>query len=323
MVKAITIAKTGTPEVLSLTDQPLHKPKGEEVIIKHEAIGINFIDVHHRRGTHNFKTPSVLGCEATGYVEEVGKEATDFRVGDRVAYATAPNGAYSEKRIIHQKYLVPLPDYVSFTDAASMLFKGITAHYLLRRTFFVADVNIILTYVANDGVGEILCKLAQHYKATVIAIVDSEQKYKKIKSLGVNNIINSEKEDVVSSVMSHTLRHGVHVVYDPIGKDTFETSIKCLGDFGLMVNFDNISGNIPAIDPSILQKKCLFFTATNLFTYKKTRAELLLSANEIFSLLKQKVITPDIYKKYSFSEIKEAHSDIENHKVIGQCVLIP
>ena len=323
MVQTIVIEKAGSPDVLSLQDKPLRKPKNKEVVIKQEAIGLNFIDIHYRRGSYPFKMPGVLGCQGAGYIEEAGEEADDFKIGDRVAYATAPDGAYSEKRVIHQKYLVPLPEYISFIDAAAMLFKGIAAHYLLRRTFFVADSNVIMTYAAAGGAGQILCKLAQYYGATVIAVVSSEKKYKKVKDLGIHIVINAGKEDIVSSVMSHTLKRGVHVVYDSIGKDTFKTSLRCLGDFGLMVNFGNASGPVPPVDPSALRDKCLFFTATSLFTYKKTREELLLSSNEIFSLLKQKVIAPDIYKKYSFSEIQEAHSDIENRKTIGQCVLIP
>ncbi|NRA73154.1 MAG: quinone oxidoreductase [Rickettsiales bacterium] len=323
MVRSIAIEKIGTPEVLSLTEKPLRKPQGSEVLIKHEAIGLNFIDIQYRRGTRPLKTPNVLGCEAAGYIEEVGENATEFNIGDRVAYATAPYGAYSEKRIINQQYLVPLPDYISFTDAAAMLNKGITAHYLLRRTFFVADKNIIMINAASSGVGQLLCQLAQHYGAKVIAIAESEEKYNKLNSLGINTIINSEKNDMLSSVMSHTSKNGVHVVYDSIGKDSFETSIKCLGNFGLMVNFINSSGDIPPIEPKTLREKCLFFTSTDLFTYQKERAELLLTSNEVFSLIKQKAIKSNIYKQYLFSEIKEAHSDLENHKVIGQCILIP
>jgi NADPH:quinone reductase len=323
MVKTIVIKKTGTPDVLCVKDMPLKKPKGKQVVVKHEAIGLNFIDINFRRGSYPFKIPGILGCEAAGYIEAVGEEADDFKIGDRVAYATAPNGAYSKKRIIDQRYLVPLPKYVSFTDAAAMLLKGMTAHYLLRRTFFVSDKNIIMTYAASGGVGQILCALGQHYKTTVIAVVSSKEKYNKAKALGTHIVINSEKEDVLASVMSHSLKRGVHVVYDSIGKDTFEMSLKCLSNFGIMVSFGAASGPIPPIDANKLKEKCLFFTATNLFLYKKSREELLLSSNEVFSLMKQKVIVPDIYKKYSFSEIKEAHSDIENRKTMGQCVLIP
>jgi len=323
MVKTIVIEKAGTPDILSFKDVDLRKPKEKEVLVKHEAIGLNFIDIQYRRGSYPFAMPGVLGCEAAGVIEEVGEEAKDFKVGDRVAYATSPNGAYSEKRIIDQRYLVPLPEYVSFADAAAMLVKGMTAHYLLRRTFFVTDQNIVMTYAPTGGVGQILCVLAQHYGATIIAVVNSAKKYKKAKDLGIHIVINSEKEDLVESVMAHTNKRGVHVVYDSIGKDTFKSSLQCLSDFGIMVSFGTASGPLPSIDSNKLKKKCLFFTATNLFVYKRSREELLLSSNEVFSLIKQKVIVPDIYKKYTFSEIKEAHSDIENRKTMGQCILIP
>jgi NADPH2:quinone reductase len=323
MVKTIIIKKPGGPDLLSIQEAPLRKATGKEVIIKQEAIGINFIDILYRRGSYPFEMPGVLGCEAAGYVEELGDEADDFKVGDRVAYATAPNGAYAQKRIIDQRYLVPLPDYVSFTDAAASLLKGLTAHYLLRRTFFVSEQNVIMVYAASGGVGQILCALAQHYGATVIAVAGSAEKQKKAKALGTHIVINSAKENIYESVMAHTRKRGVHVVYDSIGKDTFETSLKCLGDFGLMVNFGNSSGPIPPIDPNKLKEKCLFFTSPSLFLYKKTREELLLSANEVFSLIKQKIIKPDIYKQYSFPQMSEAHSAIETRKTTGQCILIP
>jgi NADPH2:quinone reductase len=323
MVKVIMLQKNGAQDLFSIKDIELGNLKPTEVIVKHEAIGINFLDIHYRRGSRPFTLPGVIGCEAAGVIEKVGDKATDFKVGDRVAYATAPGGAYAEKRIIDQKYLVPIPEDVSSTDAAAILLKGLTAHYLLRRTFFVTDKNTIMTYAAAGGVGQIFCALAVHYGATLIAVAGSEEKCKKAKALGAHIVINAAKEDVLATVMSHTNNRGIHVVYDSIGKDTFETSLKCLGDFGLMVSFGDSSGPLPAIEPKKLSEKCLFFTATNLFVYKKSREELVLSAYEVFSLLKQKVILPDIYKKYSFDQIAEAHADIESRKTMGQCVLIP
>jgi NADPH2:quinone reductase len=323
MSKTIILEKIGSPGLFTTKNIALEKPQGQEVVVKQEAIGINFIDIQYSRGAYPFKAPGILGCQAAGTIAEVGDKATDFKVGDRVAYATAPNGAYASSRIIDQRYLVPLPEYISFKDAAAMLFKGLTAFYLLRRTFFITDKNIVMVYAAAGGVGQILCSMATHFGATVIAVVGSEEKYKKVKALGTHIVINSAKEDVLASVMAHTQKRGVHVVYDSIGKDTFDTSLSALSDFGLMVNFGNSSGPIPPIDPAKLSKKCLFFTSPNIFIYEKSREELLLSANEIFALMKQKVIVPDVYNEYSFDQIGKAHSDIESRKTTGQCILIP
>jgi NADPH2:quinone reductase len=323
MVKAIVAERAGLANVLELKEITLKPLKSTEVLIRQEAIGLNFIDISRRRGSQAFEFPGILGCEAAGTVEAVGTQVTDFKVGDRIAYATAPSGAYSEKRNIDQKYLVPLPNYVSFKDAVAILLKGMTAHYLLRRTFFVTDRNTILVYAAAGGVGQFLCKLAMHYNASVIAVVGSEEKKKKVSGLGVPIVIDYSREDVLSLIKQHTNDQGVNVVYDSIGRDTFATSLACLGDFGLMVSFGSSSGSIPAIDLEKMSAKCLFLTLPNLFVYKKSRPELLLSANEVFALFKQRVIVPDIFKTYNFSQIKEAHDDIESRKTYGQCILIP
>lgn len=322
MVKAIVAEKAGSPDVLSIKEVTLRSLKDEEVLVKHEAIGLNFVDTNSRKGLYGFKFPGILGCEAAGYVEAVGKEVRDFKKGDRVAYGSVKYGAYSEKRIIDQKYLVPLPDYIDFADAAAMLLKGMTAHYLLRRTFFITGRNVILIYAAAGGVGQILCKLGMHYGASVIAVVGSEEKRKKVSSLGVRMIINYENEDIVESVIKHTSNQGVHVAYDSIGKDTFQKSLECLCEFGLMVNFGSSSGTMQ-YDLTTIREKSLFLTFPSLFVYKKNRVELLLSANEIFALLKDKTIQPDIYRTYTFSQIKEAHHEIESKKTMGQSILLP
>lgn len=322
MVKAIVAEKAGSSDVLLIKDIKLRELKDQDVLVKHEAIGLNFIDINLRKGLYDFKFPGILGCEAAGYVEAVGKEVRDFKKGDRVAYATIQHGAYSEKRVIDQKYLVPLPDDIDFSDAAALLLKGMTAHYLLRRTFFVTDKNIVLIYAAAGGTGQLLCKLAMHYGATVIAVVGSKEKAQKVSSLGVKMIINRSEEDVATAVKKHTNNHGVHVVYDSVGQATFQKSLECLCDFGLMVNFGSASGTAQ-YDLSLMKEKCLFLTFPNIFVYKRNRPELLLSANEVFSLLRDKVIQPDVYRAYTFSQIKEAHEDIANQKTMGQCILLP
>jgi NADPH2:quinone reductase len=323
MVKVIVAERAGPPSVLVLKEITLKPLKTTEVLIRHEAIGLNSIDISRREGLQAFDFPGVLGCEAAGVVEAVGEQVTDFKVGDRIAYATTTYGAYSERRNIDQKYLVPLPSYISFTDAAAILHKGMTAQYLLRRTFFVTDRNVILIYDAAGEVGQFLCKLALHYKASIIAVVDSHEKRKKVEALGGHIIIDRFKEDVSTIVKQHTSGQGVHVVYDSIGRDMLDTSLQCLCDFGLIANYSSSYGALTEANFSALREKSLFLTCTSLNVYKKSRPELLLSANEVFSLFKEGVLVPDIYKTYNFSRIKEAHEDIESGRTHGQCILTP
>lgn len=321
MVKCVVLDKTGGPESLIIKDIKIGAPGADEVRIKQKAIGLNFVDTYFRKGSYPVALPAIIGCEACGVVEEVGANVKEFQKGDRVAYATTM-GAYAEERIINKDYLVPVPDYVSDEEAAALLLKAMTAHYLLRRTFFVTPKNTILTHEAAGGAGQMICMLAKHYGAKVIATVGSDEKKKVVESIGVDKVINYKAEDFALAVKEYTKGEGVHVVYDSVGKDTFDKSLECLGDFGLMVSFGSASGEVPDFKLSRLTEKSLFITKPSLFSYKKFRVELLLSANEVFSLIQQKILKAHIFKKYKLSEIQEAHKDLESRKTIGQSVIL-
>lgn len=329
MANAIIIDGFGKSEVLSQKQITLNKPNEDEVLIKHVTIGINHLDIHKRRGELNSHSnrnlPLVLGCEACGVVEEVGANVKEFQKGDRVAYATAPmsstSGAYSEARVVHSKYLVPVPDYISDTEAAATLLKGMAAHYLLRRTFFATEKNIILVHAAASGVGQFLCMLGKHYGAKVIATVGTEEKKKIVQPLA-DLVINYTTSNFAEETLGFTNNQGAHVVYDSVGENTFIKSLDSLSDFGLMVNYGHTSGKVKSIPFSTVSKKSLFITSPSLFTYKQHREELMLSSNEVFSLVKEGVIKPSIFKEYKLSEAQEAHRNMEDKKSIGQSIFV-
>jgi NADPH2:quinone reductase len=321
MSKAVVIKETGGPEVLSLVDINDASPKNNEVVIRHRAIGINFLDTYHRSGAIQPPTiPFIPGYEACGVVEEVGEDVEAFHIGDRVAYATAVGGAYAERRVIHQDYLVPIPGNVSDELAAATLAKGMTAHYLLRRTFFVRPEMTILIHSAAGGVGGLMAQMAKAYKAKVIGTVGNEEKVKIAKRNGCDYVINLASEDFVAKVKEITNGVGVPVVYDAIGKDTFLNSIECLSNFGLMVSYGQSSGAVPPFDISILAKKSNFLTKPVLFTYKENRMELVLSANEVFEMLGQGVLKPIIFKEFKLNEVQVAHRALEARKTVGSCI---
>jgi NADPH:quinone reductase len=321
MVKAVVVEQHGGPEVLQIKEVDIKKPGSGEVLIKQTAIGLNFMDIRQRAGSFPVESPPfVVGSEACGVVEEVGSDVPEFRKGDRVAYATTITGAYTEARVINHNYLVPVPDYISDEVAASLMLKGMTAFYLLRRTFFISEKHTILVHAAAGGVGQLLCKLAKHFGGNVIATVGSEEKKPIVRSLGIDKVINYNK-NFVKLVEKYTDGKGVHVVYDSIGKDTFNRSLNCLAEFGLMVNYGWSSGEAQPLQLSKLLKKSLFVTRPSLFTYTQFREELLLNSNEVFTLAQQKVITPNIFKKYKLSEVAEAHEDLENKKTTGQSII--
>jgi NADPH2:quinone reductase len=324
MSKAIVIHETGGPEVLKLQQVNIKQPGSGEVLIAHSAIGINFIDIYHRSGVYPLPTmPSMLGIEACGYIEDIGPDVEGFQIGDRVAYATSLiPGAYSEKRVINAKYIVAVPDYINDEQVAALLAKGLTAHYLLRRTFFVKFGDTVLIHAAAGGVGKILCQWAKYCKATVIGTVGSDEKIKIAKDAGCDYVINYQTENFKNQVLEITNGKGVNVVYDSVGKDTFFDSIDCLVEFGVMASYGESSGKVPPFDISILNKKSSFLTKPSLFQYKSIRMELVLSANEVFELFRQKIIKVDNYNKYDLNEIAQAHNDIELRKTVGSSILL-
>lgn len=321
-MKAILIEKFGSPEVLKIVDIPIPILKKGEVRIRHNALGLNYIDINYRKGVYNPKLPSILGFEGCGIIEEIGKDNGGFKVGDRVAYATAPMGAYCEMRNIHHDYIVHVPNKVSDKQAAAVLLKAMTAHYLLRRTFFVKPGMIVLIHSAAGGVGHFLVQMAKFYKAFVIGTVSSLQKERLAKDIGCDYVINYKTEDVAKRVHEVTGGAGAHVVYDAVGKDTFLSSLDSLGMFGLMVSYGQTSGDVPSFDIRRLTEKSLFITRPTLFCYKNNRIELEVSANEVFQMLINNVISDNINQIYKFEDIVKAHHAIETRRTIGTSIII-
>lgn len=323
MVRVVEISEYGTVDVLKVKSVDLPTIGAEEVLVRQTAIGINFDDILSRKGVYkNNKLPFILGNEACGVVEAIGKNVQNFKVGDRVAYVTAPNGAYAEARIINQDYLIGVPDYVMDDDVAATLLKGMTAHYLMRRTFFVREKNTILIHAAAGGVGQLMCMMAKQYGVKVIATVGNKEKEKVVQALGVDLVINYLEDDFVQKINEYTKGHGVDVVYDFVGRDTLEKSMSVVSSFGLLVSCGFTSGLPGSIDITKLYAKSSFITCTNFMLYKSDKMELILSANEIFAQLQRKLIRPSFYKKYKLEEVKEAHNNLEQRKQIGQSIII-
>lgn len=322
MVRAVVIDKFGDPDVFQLKELTLGKPGIGEVLVHHRTLGLNFIDVHQRRGTIPIPLPGIVGCEACGVVEAIGEGVQGIEIGDRVAYATAPFGAYCEARIIDQKHLINVPDYVSDEQVAALLLKGMTAHFLLRRTFFVRKDQTILVIAAAGGVGQLLCVLAKHYQAKVIAVVGSDAKAKIVQALGVDHVINYKKEDYLARVNEITKGQGVAAVYDSVGKDTFDKSLACVGYFGLLACYGTASGPIPLLDLERLRERGTFVTRPSIFTYKQDRRELLLSGFEIFALINKNVIKAEIENKYKLTQAPLAHHNLESSNTTGQSIFV-
>ncbi|MFN7038378.1 MAG: quinone oxidoreductase family protein [Alphaproteobacteria bacterium] len=324
MTKAIIINEPGGYEALKPTKLKDLKPAAGQVLIAHKAIGINFIDVYYRRGDIKLDTyPIIPGIEAAGYIEEIGEGVEGFKVGDRVAYATLQTGgAYSEKNIVDIKYVIGLPDEISFEQAAASLTKGMTAHYLLRRTYYVRPGNYILINAAAGGVGQILSQWAREIKANIIGAVGSDDKIEIAKKAGCDYVINYSKENLANRVMEITNNQGVVVAYDSVGGDMLLHSLECLGKFGLLVSYGQSSGSKPLLDLSLLVKKSLFVTYPNLFVYKENRNELILTANEVFEYIKSKVLKVNIANRYTLEEARKAHQDLEERKTTGSSIFV-
>ena len=324
MAKAIRIHETGGAEVLRLEDVEVGAPGPAEVQIRQTAIGLNFIDVYDRNGLYHTDLPSGLGREAAGVVTAVGKKARGFRIGDRVAYVLSKPGAYVEVRNVPAERLVKVPKGVSDEQAAAIMLKGLTAHYLLRRTYRVARGETILVHAAAGGVGLILCQWAKSLGTTVIGVVGNEAKAALARKNGCRHVIISGQEDVVARVKALTRDQGVSVVYDSVGKDTFMASLDCLRPLGMMVTFGNASGPVPAVAPLELSKRgSLFLTRPTLFHYISTRAALESAAREMFAAVKSKAFRVRIGQTYALMDAAKAHTDLEARRTTGSTVLIP
>jgi NADPH2:quinone reductase len=324
MTHAIRIHQTGGPEVLKWEEIDIGKPGPGQVRLRQTACGLNFIDVYLRTGVYPVaELPAVLGMEAAGVVEELGDSVTGFAVGDRVAYAMVVGG-YAEQRIIDARQLVKIPDVINDKTAATMMLKGLTAHYLLFRTYPVKAGDTILVYAASGGVGLMLCQWAKHLGVTVIGCVGSQEKADLATANGCDHPIFYREENIVERVRKLTDGEGVPVVYDGIGQQTFEASLDCLRPFGTMVTYGNITGKVQPFDLNILAAKgSLYVTRPTLATHVSTRELLLEGANRLIDVISKGIIKNHVNQSYALKNTAQAHRDMEARKTTGSTVLLP
>ena len=323
-MKAVIISKNGGPEFLQLKDIDLKDPKSGEVLIKNQAIGLNYIDTYHRSGLYPIELPSHIGIEGAGIIEKIGPDIKEFKIGDKVAYASMPIGSYSTHRIFPIKKLVKVPNEIELENVVTLMTKVLTVFYLLHKTYPVKSGETILFHAAAGGVGQIFCQWAKSLGCTVIGTVGSDEKVKIAKANGCDYVINYSKENFAEKVKEITNGIGVPVVYDGVGKKTFDGSIKCLKVKGMMVSFGNASGPLdPCNVTKSLAPKGLYLTRPSIGHYTTTREEFYEAASKVFEMFITKKFTLKIFKKYSLNEIVKAHQDLEGRKILGPAVIIP
>ena len=323
-MRAIKIKKPGGPEVLDLEDINLNKPNKNEVLIEHTSIGLNYIDTYHRSGLYPLEMPSGLGMEASGIIKEIGPDVSEFSIGDRVSYAGVPLGAYSTHRIYNTKNLVKVTKEIDLDIAASIMTKGLTTFYLLHKTYPVKQGETILFHAAAGGVGQIFCQWAKSLGCTIIGTVGSEEKISIAKKNGCDEVINYKNEDFTKKVLELTNGKGLSVVYDGVGKSTFEKSVECLKTRGMMISFGNASGPLDPINVTkTLQPKGLFFVRPSMGQYLNTKEELNEASKMLFEKITSGKVKIDIFKKYKLEDVQQAHTDLESRKIIGPAVIIP
>lgn len=326
MAKAIRIYEQGPPEAMKWEDVEVGPPGAGEIRMRHEAIGLNYIDTYHRGGVYKVPLPSGIGSEAAGVVEALGPGVTGFKVGDRVNYASGtplqPVGSYAEVRNVPVSRVVKTPDGISSDQAAAMMLKGMTVQYLIRRAYKVKPGETVLFHAAAGGVGLIACQWLKALGATTIGTASSDQKCALAKAHGAAHGINYNKEDFVARVKEITGGKGVPVVYDGVGKDTFDRSLECLAPFGVMVTFGNASGPVPLVDLGKL-KGTLFVTRPSLPPYTTPHELLVATANDLFDIVRQGKVKIDINQRYALKDAVQAHRDLEARKTTGSTVLVP
>jgi NADPH:quinone reductase len=324
MPQVIRLHRHGGPEVLQLEDLETPAPAAGEVQIRHTAIGLNYIDVYDRTGLYPMQLPGGLGREAAGVITALGPKVRGLRVGDRVAYVYSTPGACSKLRNVLAERVVKVPSGISDQEAAALMLKGLTAHYLIRRTYRVQKGDPILVHAAAGGVGIILCQWARALGAHVIGIVGSEPKAELARKNGCRHVLISGRDEIVASVKRLTKGAGVAVVYDSVGKDTFMESLDCLRPLGMMVSYGNASGPPPAVSPLELTKRgSLFLTRPQLFSYISTREKLEAAARELFAIVKSRKVRIRIGQTYPLAEVAQAHRDLEARRTTGSTVLLP
>jgi NADPH2:quinone reductase len=323
MTKAVRFHKTGGPEVLQLDEVQVGEPGQGQARIRHTAIGVNFVDTYQRSGLYPMQLPQVAGNEGAGVLEAIGPGVKGLKKGDRVAYTGLP-GSYCEARVVPADRMVKLPKGISEEQAASMLLKGLTVHYLIHSTYRVKRGDTVLWHAAAGGVGLIACQWLKALGVTTIATAGSDHKMALAKAHGAKHVINYSTENFVERVKALTGGKGVPVVYDGVGKATWEGSLDCLRPRGFMVSFGNASGAVTTFNPGLLAAKgSLFLTRPTLGTYIATRAELVARANALFAIVKSRKVKIETTARYKLADAQAAHRDLEGRKTTGSVVLIP
>ncbi|MBI3372271.1 MAG: quinone oxidoreductase [Betaproteobacteria bacterium] len=324
MAKIIRFHKTGGPEVLQLDDVPVGDPGAGQARIRHTAIGVNFIDTYQRSGLYPMPLPCGAGNEGAGVVEAVGPGVTSLKPGDRVAYTGAPPGSYCDVRLFAADRLVKVPEGISDQQAASIMLKGMTAWYLIHRTYAVKAGDTVLFHAAAGGVGSIAVQWLKALGAQVIGTVGSDEKAALVKNLGCDHVIVYSRENFTERVKQITSGKGLPVVYDSVGKSTWEGSLDCLRPRGMMVSFGNASGPVAPFNIGVLgQKGSLYVTRPSLFAYIATRDDLETAANSLFDVVKTGKVKISITGKYQLADAAQAHRDLEGRKTTGSIILQP
>ena len=323
-MKSIKVTNTGGPEVLKLEDITLEKPGVDEVQIEHVSIGLNYIDTYHRSGLYPLQLPTGIGMEAAGIVKEVGSNVSNFLVGDKVAYAAAPLGAYSTHRNYTSKNIVKVPNDIDLEQISSAMTKGMTTFYLLHKTYVPKEGETVLFHAAAGGVGQFFCQWAKSLGLKVFGTVGSDEKVEIAKKYGCDEVINYSKEDFAKKVLELTNGKGVSVVYDGVGKTTYDKSIECLKLRGTMVSFGNASGPLdPIIVSKSLQPKGIYFVRPAMNQYFTNNEEIKEAANMLFKQISSGNVKIEIYKKYKLEDAVQAHKDLEGRMITGPAVIIP
>jgi NADPH2:quinone reductase len=324
MAKAIRYARTGGPEVLEYVDVEVGEPGPGEARVRNHAIGLNFIDVYFRNGLYPAPLPGGLGHEAAGVVEAVGEGVSHVKPGDRVAYASRPNGAYSDVRVMPADILVRLPDEIDFETGAAMMLQGLTVQYLFRQTYKLKAGDTILFHAAAGGVGLIACQWARALGVNLIGTVGSNEKAELARQHGAAHVINYNTEDVVQRVLEITNGAKVPVVYDSVGKDTFQRSLDCLQPLGLMVSFGNSSGAVPPFALSeLVSRGSLYITRPTLQTYAAKRQDLEAMAADLFQMVTSGKIKIEIHQRFPLADAAQAHIALESRRTTGKTILLP
>lgn len=323
MTHAIRFEKTGGPQVLEWQSVAIPPPGAGEALIRHTAVGLNFLDTYHRSGLYPVALPSGIGVEAAGIIEMLGEDVKGLTVGDRVAYATAPLGAYSEARICPVSKLVRIPAHISDEQAAAVLLKGMTVEVLFRRAYRLKKGDTILFHAIAGGVGLLACQWAKAIGCTVIGTAGSPEKAELARANGCQHVVLYREENVVETVNRITAGAGVPVVYDSVGKDTFDASVGCLGRRGMLVSFGQSSGPVPEKNLAIFAPKSLYYTRPSIFNYCATPEELKASAREVFKSVRQGRLKVQVRQRYPLKDAARAHEDLEARRLTGSTILIP